>query len=167
MVIQPLHHRDEPGIGVLVGVAVIQTIDVRQQDQQICPDAGRHHGGQGVVVPDADLLGGDGVVFVDDRQRSQLQQPLQRHVEILSPLSAPGDIWPGDEQLGHRVVILGKQLVVGIHQLALAHGGGGLLGGNVLGPLRQVQLAEAHSNGSGGHQNDLMSCILQVAHNLA
>ena len=88
-------------------------------------------------------------------------------MEILSPLSATGDIWPGDEQLGHRVVILGEQLVVSIHQLALAHGGGGLLGGNVLGPLRQVQLAEAHGDGTGGHQNDLMPGILQVAHDLA
>ena len=167
VVIQPLHHRDKPGIGVFMGVAVIQAVDIRQQDQQIRPDAGRHHGGQSIVIPDADLLGGDGVVFVDDGQRPQLQQPLQGHVEILPPPSALGDVRPGDEQLGHRVVILGEQLVVRIHQLALAHGGGGLLGGNVLGPLRQVQLAEAHGNGAGGHQNDLMPGIFQVAHDLA
>ena len=52
-------------------------------------------------------------------------------------------------------------------RIQMAHGGGGLLGGNVLGPLRQVQLAKAHGDGTGGHQNDLVSGILQVAHDLA
>ena len=75
-------------------------------------------------------------------------------------------IFPGQQDLGHGVVILGEQLVVGVHQLALAHGGGGLLTGHVGGLAGQVQLAHAHADGAGGHQDHLVSGVLQVGQDL-
>ena len=76
------------------------------------------------------------------------------------------DILAGEQNLGHRVVVLGKQLVIGVHQLALAHGGGGLLGGHVAGLAGQVQLAHPHANGPGGHQNHLVPRVFQVGQHL-
>ena len=61
------------------------------------------------------------------------------------------------------VVILRKELIIGVHQLALADCGGSLLGRHVLRPLAQIQLAKAHRNGAGGNENDLVSHVFQVA----
>ena len=87
-------------------------------------------------------------------------------MEILLP-GAVGNVRRGDEELCHGVVILREQLVVNIHQLALSHGGGRLLGGHIGGTPRQIQLPHAHADGAGGHQNDLMPRVLQVAEHLA
>ena len=76
------------------------------------------------------------------------------------------DVLPSEEDLGHSVVVLGEQPVVGVHQLALSHGGGRLLAGHVSGPAGQIQLAHPHADGAGGHQDDLVSCILQVGEHL-
>ncbi len=75
---------DELRRGIAVRVGCEQAIDVRKQDEEVCPDRPGDDGGQRVVVTDAQLLRGDGVVFVDDRQRAQLQQPRKRVVEVFA-----------------------------------------------------------------------------------
>src|SRR5581483_395466 len=60
-----------------VGVAVIQAVDVGEQDQRVGPGDVGDQGGQPVVVAEADLFGGHGVVLVDDRQDVQFQQTVQ------------------------------------------------------------------------------------------
>lgn len=65
------------------------------------------------------------------------------------------------------MVVLVEQLVIGVHQLALAHGGGRLLRGHILRSSRQVQLAHAHADGAGGDENDLVPGVFQVAQDLA
>lgn len=79
------------------------------------------------------------------------------------PAAAVGDVRRGDEELADDVVILGEELVVNVHQLALADRGGRLLARHILGALGQVKLAEAHGNGAGGNENDLVARVLQVA----
>ena len=165
-VIQLFNDGNEGGVGVLVGVGGVEAVDIRQQDQQICPDALGHVGRQGVVVADDDLLGGHGVIFVDDGQDAQFQQTVQGVAEI-EVTDFVCDVLPGDQQLGHGVVVLAEELIISIHQFALAHGGGGLLGGDVGGTLAQAQLAHAHADGAGGHQDHLMTRILDVADDLA
>ena len=92
------------------------------------------------LSPYLDLSGGHGVVLVDDRQGAQLQQAEDGVLEVLLR-----SLWsmssPSEEDLGHSVVVLGEQPVVGVHQLALSHGGGRLLAGHVSGPAGQIQLA--------------------------
>ena len=65
------------------------------------------------------------------------------------------------------MVKLRKQLVVDVHELALAHGGGGLLGGHIRGAGPQAQLSHAHADGAGGHQDHLMPGVFQIAEHLA
>ena len=72
----------------------------------------------------------------------------------------------GQQDLGHRVVVLGKELVICIHQLALAHGGGRLLPRHVRRTLRKPQLPHPHGNGAGGDQHDLVSGVFQIAEHL-
>ena len=159
-----VHSVDELGIGVFVGVSGVQPLDITEQHQHIRMDAAGHHGPQGVVVAHLDLGGGYGVVFVDDGEHPQLQQ-LQGILEVLTSVRVV-DVLPGEEDLGHGVVVHGKKPVVGVHQLTLAHGRGGLLGGHILGLAGQVELAHPHADGAGGDQNGLVSCILQVRQHL-
>ena len=81
-----LYHRDELCVRVGVGVGGVQAVDVAQQHQQIGMDAAGDDGGQRVIVADGgDLVGGNGVVLVDDGQRTQFQQPGQGVLEIQPP----------------------------------------------------------------------------------
>ena len=63
---EPLDDGDELRRGIAARVGREQTVDVRKQDEEVCPDRPGDDGGQRVVVANAQLLRGDGVVFVDD-----------------------------------------------------------------------------------------------------
>ena len=143
------------------GVGGVETVDVREEDEQVGLHTHGDAGGQGVVVADLNFFRGHGVVFVDDGQGVQLQQTDHGVVEVAEPVGLVHFL--GSEQdLGHRMIVFPKGFVVGIHQLALAHGGGGLLGGHVGRPAGQVQLAHPHADGAGGHQDGLIPHALQI-----
>ena len=72
----------QPRRRVFVGVAVIKSVDIGKQDQKVCADGGRDICRQRVIVADDDFVRGDGVIFVDDRKRAELQKPCERVVEI-------------------------------------------------------------------------------------
>ena len=140
---------NELGIRVTARVTVIQAVDVREQDQQIRRDGRRYDCRERIVVADDDLIRGDRVVLVDDRQCAELKQARERIVKVRLAATALGQIRRGDEQLRHDVIILRKQLVVNIHQLTLPDRGRSLLGGHVLRPRGQAQLADAHADRAG------------------
>ena len=114
----------------------------------------------------ADLLGGDGVVLVEDGQGVELQQALDGALDVGGALGVV-NVVPRQQDLGHHMAILGKKFVVGIHQLALAHRGGSLLGGHILWPAGEGELSHPHANGAGGDQDELMPGVFQVAEDLA
>ena len=76
------------------------------------------------------------------------------------------EVRAGEQDLRHRMIVLGEQLIVGVHQLALPHGGGRLLGGDVGGATGQGQLAHPHTDGAGGNQHQLMAGVFEIAHHL-
>ena len=78
-----------------------------------------------------------------------------------------GQIVRRNQQLGNGMMVLAEQLVVNVHQLALAHCRRGLLGGDILRPVSQSQLAHAHANGAGGNQNQLVPGVADITHGLA
>ena len=141
-----LHQWDELCIRVGVRIGRVQAVDVAQQHQKVC----------------LDLVGGNGVVLIDDGQGTQLQQAGQGVLEVHAPLGVL-HVHAGEQDLRHSVVVGVEQPVVGVHQLTLTHSGTGLLGGGVLGAGRQRQLAHAHADGTGGYQNDLVALVFQVA----
>ena len=164
-IVQGGHGGNQHGGGILAGVGGIQAVDIRQQHQQRRPHAFGHNGSQGVVVADDNLLGGHGVVFIDDGQGPQVQQPVQGVAEIPVALFA-GHILPGNQQLGHGMVVIPEELIINVHQLTLAHGSSGLLPGDIPGALAQAQLPHPHADGPGGYQNHLMPRIFNVADHL-
>ena len=60
------------------GSAVNRPGHVGEEHQQLGAEQVGHQGGQPVVVAEADLVIGDGVVFVDDRDDAEVEQARQR-----------------------------------------------------------------------------------------
>ena len=84
-----------------VGVGSVQAVDVAQRHQQVSVDAAADDGGQRVVVADGgDLIGGYGVVFVDDGQCTQLQQAVQECFHVLPPTGIL-NVHTSQRHLGH------------------------------------------------------------------
>ena len=113
--------------GVRVGVRVggVQTVHDGQQDQQRRLQQVRHHGGQVIVVAEADLGHADRVVLVDDRQTAPLEQG-QDGVAGVEIAAAAVEIAGGQQNLGRGDAVAGQAFLVGAHQEALADGGAGL-----------------------------------------
>ena len=72
-----------------------------------------------------------------------------------------------DQDLRHNMMILRKQLVVNIHQLALTHRGSRLLCRNIRRAMRKRKFAHPHGDGARGDKNDFMPCIFQITANAA
>ena len=112
----------------------------------------RDEGSEPVIVAEPDLMGGDGVVLVDDRQHLQLQQPLEGATGI-EVVAAAGHIVDGQQDLPDGHPVRAKGLLVGRHEGALPHAGRGLLGGQVLGSTAQAEWPHPRRDGSGGHEH--------------
>ena len=78
---------DQRGTG-LARVAVVQTVDIGEQQDSIGPGGLRNARGKPVVIAEADFLGRDAVVLIDHRQCACLQQPGEggRGIEIASAI---------------------------------------------------------------------------------
>ena len=55
------------------------------------------------------------------------------------------------KNLGNGVIVLGEQLIIDVHQLALTDSRRRLLGGHIRGSLAQSQLAYAHADRARGY----------------
>ena len=72
--------------------------------------ARRDDGGERVVIADAELGDRNGVVFIDDRDRVQLQQALDGVLEIVVPGSVV-NVVRRQEDLRDRVGLFREELV--------------------------------------------------------
>jgi len=72
---------DEAGIGG------IETVDIRQDDQQVRVGKMDHHARKIVVVAELDLIYGNGVVLVDDGHDAVLEEHLERVSRVQEPYS--------------------------------------------------------------------------------
>ncbi len=81
-----------------------------------------HERGDAVVVAEADLVVGDGVVLVDDRHHPELEQPQQRAagVEVLAALD---EVEGGEQHLAGHQAVAAELVVVDLHEAALADRG--------------------------------------------
>ncbi len=149
------------------GIGGVQAVDVAQKHQQVGMDAAGDDGGQRVIVADrGDLISGNGVVLVDDGQRTQPSSRVRVFWKFsrrpsCSTSSPVSRIW------ATFVVVGGEQAVVGVHQLTLAHSGAGLLGGHITGAGGAGTACPLpHADGTGRDEDDLVPCVLQVAQHL-
>ena len=119
------------------GIAVAKTIDVGKQHQQRCPNEVGDDGRQPVVVAEGrmQLLDGNRVVFVDDRNGPEFQQGQER-ISGVEVAGAVFEVLGRQQDLGGVVAVGRKGPLVGLDQQALPDGGHGLEVGQIGGPLR-------------------------------
>src|SRR5690606_114292 len=122
-------------------------------------------GGGPVVAAEAELGGGHGVVFVDDRDDAERERPRQGAVRVAVVVAAD-EVLGGEEHLAHAPAVLGEGLGVPRHEDALAHRGGRLRGGEVLRPHGQTERRDAGGDGAGGDEDDLLTGVAPVGEHL-
>ena len=110
---------DEHGVGVEPRVRRVQAVEVGEQDEQVGLHGVRHERRDPVVVAVAQLVAGDRVVLVDDRDAAELEQTLQRlaPVQVLVPID---EVVRVDEHLGTDQPVTGELVVVHLHEARLA-----------------------------------------------
>lgn len=123
----------DPGGAGGAGRSVVEAVDVGEEDQQVGVDEVGDEGGEPVVVAEADLVGGDGVVLVDDGDGAHLQELVQGAVGVAVVTAAAGVVG-GEEHLADADAVAREGGGVAGHEEALSDAGGGLLAGQVLGP---------------------------------
>ena len=135
-------------------VGVVKPVDIGEQHQRVGSDQMRDQGRESVVVSEPDLIGGHGVVLIDDRYSVQRPQPVKSAggVGVLDPL---GDVVGGQQHLPDSAVIAGECCTPGVHERHLPDTGGGLLGGQVGGPTGQAERLKSGGDGSRGHDHHI------------
>ena len=93
-----------------------------------------------------------------------IQQRLERAGKVGGALRVV-HVVPRQQDLRNGAVVLGEQLVINVHDAALAHRGRRLLHAQLLGPLGQAQPRRTHGDGAGGHQDHLMPHPIQIRQN--
>jgi len=82
-----------------LAIRVLEAIDTRQNDQIIRLGENRDLGGKPVVVAKSEFLHRNGVIFIDDRNRSALEQAVERVAGIVAAHEAI-DVAVREEKLG-------------------------------------------------------------------
>ena len=144
------------------GVLIVEAVDVGEEDQQVGAHQVADQGGQVVVVAELELVGGHGVVFVDDGHHPPVEQGEQGVAGVEEALAGL-QVVVGQEDLGHLEAEVGEGLFVGLHQGALAGRGHRLLLGDAGGAAAQTQLAAARGDGPGRDQDKLPLAASQAA----
>ena len=140
------------------GRAVVEGVDVGEQDERVGVDEVADERGEAVVVAEADLLGGDGVVLVDDRHGAVVEERLEggSAVEVGG---AAGDVVTREEYLPGGEAEALEQQRVGRHDLALADCGGGLRLGKRGGPRLHPERRHACGDGAGGDEEHFLARV--------
>ena len=152
--------------GVLRGRRGVKPVDVREQHETV----GRHHGGdargEAVVVAVADFRGGDRVVLVDDRDRAELEKRFDGVARVQIPPPFLG-VAERDENLRRRQSALAENGLIGVGEVDLSHGRGGLRLLQPERPARKAERASPERNGARRHEDDVAPLRFKLSHVVA
>ena len=135
------------------------SISERTIEQRGAEQVGDHRG-QAVVVAERglQLIDADGVVFVDDRHRAEVEQREQRVADV-EIADAVIDVFEREQHLGRAAAVFGERAVVGLNQMRLADGGDGLQLGQVGRPRFQAEQADARADRAAADQHDAPAAV--------
>jgi len=140
------HGLDSPSARVASRVVAVETIDVRQDDQEIRVHKMGHDRGEVVIVSHLDLVDGHGVVFVDHGEDPVAQQG-EEGVPRIQVSGTMGQILLGQEDLRDSPVEAAEGPLVAPHQSGLSDSRRRLLLWN-----RPRALPQAEPGGPGRHR---------------
>lgn len=112
--------------------------------------------GEAIVVAVAQLLVGDGVVLVDDRDDAEGQESQDRlaGMEVLAPIDEV--VWV-EEHLSADESVARQCRVVDLHEVALADGCDCLQGRQIARSDPEIERADTGSDRPGGHHDHLVT----------
>ena len=111
---------------VALGVGGVEAVDVGEEQELVGLDHLGDPGGEAVVVAEADLGGGDGVVLIDDGDAAEGEQGGERGAGVEVAAAVLG-VLEGEQELGSDEAVGGEGFGPGLGQADLTDGGGGLL----------------------------------------
>ena len=109
-----------------------------------------------VVVAIANLVVGDGVVFVDDRHDAEIEQPPER-LPCVQILRALREVVRREQHLAGDQVVTRQNRAHALHEPRLANRGDRLEHPEVRGTDGEPEGGEAGRNGTRAHQDDLVA----------
>ena len=135
-------------------VALVDRVDVGEQDEQVSGDEVGDERGQPIVSTEADLVGRDRVVLVQQRDDAQRQQPLERAagVAVVRPAD---DVFAGQQHLADRLGVAAEAGRVALGEQQLTDAGTGLQRREVAGAARQPERRDSRGDGAAGDQHDV------------
>ena len=112
------HLLDERGVRRAPGVGVVEALGVGEQHEQLRADEIGDECRDAVVVPEADLVVGDRVVLVHDRDHPELEESPQRRPG-LQVLAAVAEVERREQDLARDEALGTERVVVDAHQAVL------------------------------------------------
>ena len=144
----------------MAGVGIEQAFLVGEQQQRIGFQQVGHQRAEGVIIAKADLVGDDGIVFVDHRYHAHFDQRAQCRERIQVAL-AVREVVVGKQNLRVEHAVARKVLLVALSQAILAHGGGRLQLVHGAGACLPAQAHHASCHRTGGDQHHLFTLLMQ------
>jgi len=146
---------DELRLGV-VGVAGEKAFHIGEEDEEVGLEEVGDEGCESIVIAEghAQLLHGDGVVFVDDGDGIEAIEQGEEGVAGIEIAGAIFDDVGGEENLADDIPMVSEMFVVGLHEEALADGGDGLEVGQVGGSPGQPEPSHARPHCAGTDEGD-------------
>ena len=131
-------------------ILVIEPVDIAEDHRSVRFHQARDQGAQRVVVAEADLLDGNGVVLVDDGNHVQLQQAQQR-IAGMQVRGAVLRIVACQQDAGRQQALARKRLGIAPRQLDGAHGCRSLQGRRIRRTLLHAQGLQPARDGAARH----------------
>ena len=135
-------------------IPVVQAVDVGEQHQRAGDGEVCHQGRKPVVVAEADLVGGNRVVLVDDRNDAEGEQPFQGPLRV-AVVRPPVQVVGGQQHLPDGELVPRERGGVLLDEQQLPDAGRGLLCCQVAWPTHQAERRHPRRDGAGGDEDDL------------
>ena len=134
----------------------VETIDIGEQHEAVGARHLRDARGKPVVVAVADLGGRHGVVLVDDRDRAELEQRIERAARVQVATALFG-VAEGQQHLRDGAVVLLEHFLPCVREADLANGRRRLAFLELELAGREPELAPAERDGAGGDDHDFLA----------
>ena len=155
------HTVNELCAGVSLRISRVEPVHVREDHVQVCRDEPGHNGAKHVVVSKGELGHGDGVVLVDNRHGTELDETHQGVARVEVRL-AIHNVAAREQDLSAGDAALGKDVCVGLGELCLTRGRTGLERHDVRGTLGKPQLVPACRCGTRGDENHVRTLVRKL-----
>ena len=141
-------------------IAVVEPVDVGEDDQRVGLDQRGAQRGQPIVVAELDLVDADGVVLVDHRHGAGAQQFAEREPRV-QVAAAIAHVVVREQHLPGGEPVRGERALIGVDEVPLPDGGGRLQPRDRARLLAVAEPPPAERDRARGDDDDVDAAIAQ------